>query len=120
MRVTHNARNRQTVWNSRDDDWPQYDAHYKYDNRDQLLEERYFVSVPGTGAKCNLKANKYLILSLSKELLRKLCDEDIVQSVGYQYCLVWLSRSVKNRAKPSPRANHVKNVKISSLATHYL
>jgi len=26
---------------SRDDDWPQYDAHYKYDNRDQLLEEQY-------------------------------------------------------------------------------
>jgi hypothetical protein len=31
-----------TVWNDRTaDDWPQYDAFYKYDHRDRLVQERY-------------------------------------------------------------------------------
>jgi RHS repeat-associated protein len=32
---------RQTVWDSRDDSWPQYDAFYEYNYRDMLTEERY-------------------------------------------------------------------------------
>lgn len=31
----------QTIWDSRDDSWPQYDIQYKYDNRDQLTRETY-------------------------------------------------------------------------------
>jgi YD repeat-containing protein len=32
---------RQTVWDSHDDSWPQYDAFYEYNYRDMLTEERY-------------------------------------------------------------------------------
>ncbi len=32
---------RQTVWNTREDTWPQYNAIYEYDYRDRLVEERY-------------------------------------------------------------------------------
>ena len=69
-------RARQTVWNDREDTWPQYDAIYKYDNRDRLVEERYLKYNATTERMDVYRAREYTYDMFGNLATKKIIEDD--------------------------------------------